>query len=50
MTVHVASPVPEVPGIDLAFRPSAYFGVLPIDVNVLARVTGYERREIQAFL
>ncbi len=46
MTKHVAEDVPAVPGIDLSFRPSAYFGVLPLEVNVLARITGYTRREI----
>jgi hypothetical protein len=41
-----AVPVPEVPGIDLSYRPRTYFGPLPLEVRVLSRITGYQRREI----
>jgi hypothetical protein len=46
MTKHVAIPVPEVPGIDLSFRPRTYFGPIPLQTHLLARVTGQERREL----
>ena len=38
-------PVPEVPGIDLSFRPSTYFGPFPLETLPLARVKGHHRRE-----
>lgn len=38
--------VPEVAGIDLEYRPRGYFGRLPLETRLLARVTGYQRREI----
>ena len=45
-TMKTQSAVPEVPGIDLAFRPHSYF--LPPEVNVkhLAHVPGQVRREV----
>jgi hypothetical protein len=46
MTKHVTVPVPEVPGIDLTFRPRTYFGPIPAATHVLARVAGHERREV----
>jgi hypothetical protein len=46
MTMHVATPLPEVPGIDLLFRPPTYFGPLPLETHLLAHVTGHERREL----
>jgi hypothetical protein len=39
-------PVPEFPDIDLSYRPSTYFGPLPLEVRVLSRITGHQRREI----
>ena len=38
-------PVPAVRGIDLSFRPTTYFGPLPLETHLLAQVTGHERRE-----
>ena len=46
MSKHAAVPVPAVPGIDLSFRPSTYFGPLPLETHLLAHVTCYRRREI----
>ena len=39
------APVPAVPGIDLSFQPTTYFGPLPLETHLLAHVTGHERRE-----
>ena len=36
--------LPEVPGIDLDFRPRSYFWPLGIETHLLARVKGAERR------
>lgn len=36
--------VPEVPGIDLAFRPHSYFWPLGLETHLLARIKGHERR------
>ena len=44
MTKHVAVPLSEVPGIDLAFRPRSYFWPLGLETHLLARVKGAERR------
>jgi hypothetical protein len=38
--------VPEVEGVDLDFRPQSYFGPLPLETHLIARVTGHERREM----
>src|SRR5215831_892929 len=45
MTRHVSATVPEVPGIDLSFRPRTYFGPVPLETHLLSRVAGQERRE-----
>jgi Phage integrase family len=50
MTEHVAAPstsrrpLPEVPGIDLSFRPRSYFWPLGLETHLLARVKGAERK------
>ena len=36
--------VPEVPGVDLSFRPTSYFWPLGLETHVLARIKGAERR------
>jgi len=36
--------VPEVPGIDLAFRPLTYFWPLGLETHLLARIKGAERK------
>jgi hypothetical protein len=46
MKNHSAVTVPEVLGIDLSYRPTTYFGPLPLEVRTLSRITGYQRREI----
>ena len=38
------SAVPEVPGIDLAFRPTSYFWPLGLETHLLARIKGAERK------
>jgi hypothetical protein len=38
--------VPPVDGIDLDFRPQSYFGPLPLETHLIAKVTGQERREM----
>ena len=38
------SQVPEVPGIDLTFRPSSYFWPLGLETHLLARIKGAERK------
>lgn len=38
--------VPAVPGIDLGFRPRSYFGPIPLETQMIARVTGHVRREM----
>jgi hypothetical protein len=38
------SAVPEVPGIDLTFRPKSYFWSLGLDTHLLARIKGAERK------
>ena len=38
------SAVPEVPGIDLTFRPKSYFWPLGLDTHLLARIKGAERK------
>jgi hypothetical protein len=38
--------VPPVDGIDLDFRPRSYFGPLPLEIHLIAKVTGQERREM----
>jgi len=43
---HPVVPVPEVPGIDLSYRPRSYFGPLSLQTHLLSRVTGHQRREI----
>lgn len=40
-----AGPVPPIPGIDLSFRPRTYFGPIPADTHVLARIGGRQRRD-----
>jgi hypothetical protein len=35
-----------VEGIDLDFRPRSYFGPLPLETHLIAKVTGQERREM----
>jgi hypothetical protein len=45
MTKQVAPPIPAVAGIDLSFRPRAYFGPTPTETHPLAHVAGRERRE-----
>jgi len=45
MSRHVAVPVLVVPGINLSFRPTTYFGPLPLETHLLAHITGHERRE-----
>ena len=44
MTTHVATPLPEVPGIDLSFRPTSYFWPLGLEKHLLARIKGAERK------
>ncbi len=44
MTRTSAVRTPEVPGIDLAFRPLSYFWPLGLETHLLARVKGAERR------
>jgi hypothetical protein len=46
VTKHVVPRIPEVPGIDLSYRPRTFFGPLPLETHLLARVTGHERREL----
>jgi hypothetical protein len=46
MKSHAAITVPEVPGIALEYRPTTYFGPLPLETRLLSRVKGYHRREI----
>lgn len=46
MRNHAAIAVPEIAGIDLEYRPSSYFGSLPLETRLLARVTGHQRREL----
>ena len=36
--------VPEVPGIDLAFRPRSYFWPLGLETHLLTRIKGAERK------
>lgn len=36
--------LPEVPGIDLAFRPTSYFWPMGLDKHLLSRIKGAERR------
>jgi len=36
--------LPNVSDVDLAFRPKAYFGPLPLTTHLLARTTGAERK------
>jgi hypothetical protein len=38
--------VPPIDGIDLDFRPRSYFGPLPLETHLIAKVTGHERREM----
>ncbi len=38
--------VPEVPGVDLDFRPRTYFGPIRLETQILARVMGHVRREL----
>jgi hypothetical protein len=45
MASSVAAPVPEVPGIDLSYRPRTYFGPLALETHLLSHVAGQERRE-----
>ena len=44
MTRKSAAQTPEVPGIDLAFRPSSYFWPLSLETHLLARIKGAERK------
>jgi hypothetical protein len=44
MSESVATPLPEVSGIDLSFRPRSYFWPLGLETHLLARVKGAERR------
>ena len=37
-------PLPEVPGIDLSFRPASYFWPLGLETHLLARIKGAERK------
>src|SRR5688572_21640526 len=46
MAQHPDTSVPTVPGIDLSFRPRTYFGPIPLETHLLARITGHERREL----
>jgi hypothetical protein len=46
MTKHVSATVPAEPSIDLSFRPRTYFGPVPLEVHLLSRIAGQERREI----
>ncbi len=39
-----AAPVPEIPGIDLQFRPASYFWPLGLETHLLARIKGAERK------
>ena len=36
--------IPEVPGIDLTFRPESYFWPLGLETHLLARIKGAERK------
>ncbi len=36
--------VPEIPGVDLAFRPTSYFWPLGLEKHLLARIKGAERK------
>ena len=47
MSKHVTVPIPAVPGINLSFRPTTYFGPLPLETHLLSHVTGHERRELE---
>jgi hypothetical protein len=38
--------VPTVEGVDLDFRPRTYFGPLPLETQLIAQVTGHQRREM----
>lgn len=44
MTRKSAVPTPEVPGIDLTFRPPSYFWPLGLETHLLARIKGAERK------
>src|SRR6266496_6494352 len=44
MSTQVTSPVPEVHGIDLVFRPPSYFWPLGLETHLLARIKGAERK------
>ena len=37
-------PLPEIPGIDLSFRPASYFWPLGLETHLLARIKGAERK------
>ena len=39
-------PLPAIPGIDLAFRPSGYFWPLGLETHLLARIKGAERKAV----
>lgn len=44
MNQSTVEPLPEVPGVDLDFRPRSYFWPLGLETHLLARVQGAERR------
>jgi hypothetical protein len=50
MTEHVAAPrtsqhpLPEIPSIDLSFRPASYFWPLGLETHLSARIKGAERK------
>jgi hypothetical protein len=44
MIQQIGAPLPEVPGIDLSFRPRSYFWPLDLEAHLLSRVKGAERR------
>src|SRR4051812_46031406 len=44
MPHRVVAPFLAVPGIDLSFRPQAYFWPLGLETHLLARVKGAERK------
>jgi hypothetical protein len=44
MARNPANPAPDVPGIDLTFRPPSYFWPLGLETHLLTRIKGAERK------
>jgi hypothetical protein len=44
MSESLVVPIPDIPGMDVSYRPRSYFWPLGLDTHLLARVKGAERR------